>query len=172
MRGILNKYWMHVTLAYDPSDDTVRLLPGKSNTLFPAKTDCGLRRWVKIDQIGQAARSAVNDFHNQVLGTIAIGSAAVYIMSQEKASNRVSSCTQDALVHYAANSATKAVLSNPVAQSAAASALAQAYNGSVSGGRVVKDVAVSLFKQELAKKDPAYAYAFSSASFLVCAFNQ
>ena len=76
MRGFVNRYNMAVTLTYDSSDDTVRVQPGISNTIFAAKADCALRSWGQVDHIGLAARQAVNEFHAQVVGAVAIGVAA------------------------------------------------------------------------------------------------
>lgn len=67
---------MTVALAYDSSNDTVRVAPGRANTMLPAKAGCALRSWVAVDNIGLAARHAVDSFHAQVAGALLVGAGA------------------------------------------------------------------------------------------------
>ena len=170
MRGLLDNYRMAVQLMYDPSDDTVVVAPGNSDTVFPANPSCRLRSWTRIGDVDSAARAAVKDFHSDLAVGVTIAVTA-YALSTEEAQGRVSGCARDVVASHVAGAAAEAVLGDPLQQAAVASVLVRAHNGSVTAGGVARDVAIDAFKKELRRKDPRLADAFSVGSFVACTFR-
>ncbi len=169
--GVAGGAWMDLEFSFDPSSGQVRVVPGAGNTM-PAKPSCGMRDWMPAGQMNRAARDAVADF--QAKATAVAGTTIVvgaYLLSPDDVKKRVQNCASDVVTSHVADAAAEALLNDPNAQAAVASALGQLYKGSVSAADIAKDVAVDAFKRELRRVSPDLANAYSVASFLYCAFR-